>query len=300
MKISKRNGQSEDYYVEKIHKVVHWATEGLNGVSLSDIEMNANLSLYDGIQTSEIQQILIKSANDLISESNPNYQYSAARLLNMQLRKDVWASGKKPPAFFDFIAVRVDNGVYDPAILEKWSKGFDCNGYYSCEIGVREGLGSKIIMDNVVNNYLHIGIDPYGDLVYQHLDNQKDCQWEGLEKGVAPTYSDNLRDQLLEDFKLYIEKGKFTLSNITDTLFMTYPPNQDKKFAFVHFDGPHMTKDVITEAVWFANRSAPKTRFVFDDYPTYDQKVINEILVFFGFSVKEIGSNKILLEKNGD
>jgi len=122
MKISKRNGQSEDYDVEKIHKVVHWATEGLNGVSLSDIEMNANLSLYDGIQTSEIQQILIKSANDLISESNPNYQYSAARLLNMQLRKDVWASGKKPPAFFDFIAVRVDNGVYDPAILEKWSK----------------------------------------------------------------------------------------------------------------------------------------------------------------------------------
>ena len=122
MKISKRNGQSEDYDVEKIHKVVHWATEGLNGVSLSDIEMNANLSLYDGIPTSEIQQILIKSANDLISESNPNYQYSAARLLNMQLRKDVWASGKKSPAFFDFIAVRVDNGVYDPAILEKWSK----------------------------------------------------------------------------------------------------------------------------------------------------------------------------------
>ena len=122
MKISKRNGQAEDYDVEKIHKVVHWATDDLNGVSLSDIEMNANLSLYDGIPTSEIQQILIKSANDLISESAPNYQYSAARLLNMQLRKDVWASGKKPPAFFDFIAIRVDNGVYDPAILEKWSK----------------------------------------------------------------------------------------------------------------------------------------------------------------------------------
>ena len=100
MKISKRNGQAEDYDVEKIHKVVHWATDDLNGVSLSDIEMNANLSLYDGIPTSEIQQILIKSANDLISESNPNYQYVAARLLNMQLRKDVWSNGKKPPVFF--------------------------------------------------------------------------------------------------------------------------------------------------------------------------------------------------------
>ena len=194
--------------------------------------------------------------------------------------------------------IRGDSAEYE--LLEKWSKGFDCNGYYSCEIGVREGLGSKIIMDNVINNYLHIGIDPYGDLVYQHLDNQKNCQWEGLEKGVAPTYSDKLRDQLLEDFKPYIEKGKFTLSNITDTLFMTYPPNQDKKFAFVHFDGPHMTRDVITEAVWFANRSAPNTRFIFDDYPQYNQRIINEMLVYFGFIVKEEGENKILLEKNGN
>jgi len=194
--------------------------------------------------------------------------------------------------------IRGDSAEYE--LLEKWSKGFDCNGYYSCEIGVREGLGSKIIMDNVINNYLHIGIDPYGDLVYQHLDNQKNCQWEGLEKGVAPTYSDKLRDQLLEDFKPYIEKGKFTLSNITDTLFMTYPPNQDKKFAFVHFDGPHMTRDVITEAVWFANRSAPNTRFIFDDYPQYNQRIINEMLVPFGFIVKEEGTQKILLEKNGN
>jgi hypothetical protein len=194
--------------------------------------------------------------------------------------------------------IRGDSAEYE--LLEKWSKGFDCNGYYSCEIGVREGLGSQIIMNNVVNNYLHIGIDPYGDLVYQHLDNQKDCQWQGLEKGVAPTYSDELRDQLLKDFKWYIDHGKFTLANMTDTLFMTYPPNQDKKFAFVHFDGPHMTRDVITEAVWFANRSAQNTRFVFDDYPQYNQRLINEMLVPFGFIVKEEGAQKILLEKNGN
>ena len=81
---------------------------------------------------------------------------------------------------------------------------------------------------------------------------------------------------------------------------MTYPPNQDKKFSFVHFDGPHMTRDVITEAVWFANRSAPNTRFIFDDYPQYNQRIINEMLVYFGFIVKEEGENKILLEKNGN
>ena len=153
MKISKRNGQSEDYDVEKIHKVVQWATEGLNGVSLSDIEMNANLSLYDGIKTSEIQQILIKSANDLITESAPNYQYAAARLLNMQLRKDVWASGKKPPAFFDFIAVRVDNGVYDPTILEKWSKE-DIEKLESCINHSRDDLFTYAGLQQLIDKYL--------------------------------------------------------------------------------------------------------------------------------------------------
>ena len=55
-------------------------------------------------------------------------------------------------------------------LLEKWAKDFDCQGYKSCEIGVRKGLGSKIIMDNVINNYIHVGVDPYANLKYQHYD----------------------------------------------------------------------------------------------------------------------------------
>ena len=89
MHVTKRTGEKEKYDVEKIHKVVQWATQDIKGVSLSDIEMNANLSLHDGISTSHIHQILVKSASDLISTSSPNYQYVAARLLNMQLRKQV-------------------------------------------------------------------------------------------------------------------------------------------------------------------------------------------------------------------
>ena len=100
---------------------MQWATEGINGVSFSDIEMNANLSLYDGISSAEIHQILIKSANDLISTSAPNYQYVAARLLNMQLRKDVWGYGDQPTEFLLFIERNIDNGVYDSYIQEKWS-----------------------------------------------------------------------------------------------------------------------------------------------------------------------------------
>jgi len=122
MQVAKRDGSKETFSVEKIHKVVSWAVKGINGVSLSDVEMNANLSLYDGITSSEIHQILIKSANDLISTSTPNYQYVAARLLNMQLRKEVWGYGDQPTDFLMFIRRNVDNGVYDPQLEKKWSE----------------------------------------------------------------------------------------------------------------------------------------------------------------------------------
>ena len=121
MYVTKRDGTKEEFSVEKIHKVVQWATRGVNGVSFSDIEMNANLSLYDGIASSEIHNIVIKSASDLISESNPNYQYVAAKLLNMQLRKEVWGSGDQPIEFLLFLQRNVDNGIYDPSILDKWN-----------------------------------------------------------------------------------------------------------------------------------------------------------------------------------
>ena len=122
MYVTKRDGTKEEFSVEKIHKVVQWATKGVNGVSFSDIEMNANLSLYDGITSSEIHKIVIKSASDLISESNPNYQYVAAKLLNMQLRKEVWGYGDQPTDFLLFLQRNVDNGIYDPSILDKWGE----------------------------------------------------------------------------------------------------------------------------------------------------------------------------------
>ena len=192
--------------------------------------------------------------------------------------------------------IRGDSTDYD--LLDKWSKDFDCQGYKTCEIGVREGLGSKIIMDNVRNNYLHVGVDPYGDLVYQHCDDQPNRQWIGHEPGVAPTYPDSMRDQMLYDFKSYRNEGKFVLCNMTDTKFMNDTEHKNSTFAFVHFDGPHMTKDVITEAIWFANRSAPHTRFVFDDHNEYAMSVIANSLLYFDFKTKEMGKNKCLLEKN--
>jgi hypothetical protein len=179
--------------------------------------------------------------------------------------------------------IRGDSGEYD--LLTKWAN-FDCEGNYSCEIGVREGLGSKIIMDNIKNNFIHIGVDPYNNLNYQHYDTSP---------SYTVDYTDEMRDRLIEDMKPYA--GKFHLANMTDTLFMCHPDYNEKKFSFVHFDGPHMTKDVLTEAVWFANRSAPRTRFVFDDHKTYSMDTIAYALTAFNFRTIEIGEHKILLER---
>ena len=122
MQVTKHSGELEEYDVEKIHKVVEWATEGINGVSLSDIEMNMNLSLRDKITTDEIHQILIKSASDLISESSPNYQYVAARLLNMSLRKKVWKHATNPPNLHHHICLMIDNAIYDEQMLGDWTR----------------------------------------------------------------------------------------------------------------------------------------------------------------------------------
>jgi len=183
--------------------------------------------------------------------------------------------------------IRGDSSEYE--LLEKWSKGFDCQGYKSCEIGVREGLGSKIIMDNIINNFIHVGVDPYGNLNYQHYDNTGSYTCD---------YTDGMRDTMLEDFKPYRNAGKFSLSIETDVEFMNTSKHRDSKFSFVHLDGPHMTKDVITESVWFANRSAPITRIIYDDYPKYDMPLIEKIMEKYGFKVLEKGKNKVCLEKN--
>jgi len=143
-------------------------------------------------------------------------------------------------------------------------------------------------MDNVKNAYLHVGVDPYANLKYQHYDNSE---------AYTADYTNEMRDQLLKDMEPYIKAGKFTLVNMTDTEFMNESKHMHSKFAFVHFDGPHMTKDVINEAIWFANRTAPHTRFVFDDIKSYRMDLVAHLAEFYGFKTIETGTNKICLEK---
>jgi len=84
---------------------------------------------------------------------------------------------------------------------------------------------------------------------------------------------------------------------MTDTQFMNDSEHRFSTFAFVHFDGPHMSKDVMTEAIWFANRAAPNTRFVFDDHNTYQMSTIAYALTLYDFKTTEMGDNKCLIER---
>ena len=125
IKVHKRNGAIEGLNLEKIHRVVADACEGLgSGVSASQIEMNSGLQFHDGIETVNIQEILIRSASDLISLEQPNYQFAAARLLLYGLRKQVFGSQwpKGYPHLFDHATECVTKGVYDGSILSKYTK----------------------------------------------------------------------------------------------------------------------------------------------------------------------------------
>ena len=112
----------EPLNIEKIHDMVEYAVEGIKGVSSSQVEMNSGLQFYDGITTDEIQQILIKSAADLISLENPNYQYVAARLLLYSVRKQVIDKLWDHPHLFEHVKKCIDKGVYDKEILNWYDK----------------------------------------------------------------------------------------------------------------------------------------------------------------------------------
>ena len=120
IQIVKRDGRTEALDIDKMHFVVEEACAGLTGVSASQIEMNADLQFTNMMTTQDIQDILIRSANDLISLDAPNYQYAAARLLLWGVRKDVFGKFEVDP-LTTLIEKNIELGVYDPAIIKDYS-----------------------------------------------------------------------------------------------------------------------------------------------------------------------------------
>ncbi|MEX0623163.1 class 1a ribonucleoside-diphosphate reductase subunit alpha [Saccharospirillum sp.] len=119
--VKKRGGRSEPLDLDKIHKVLNWAAEGLDSVSVSQVELKAQLQLHDGITTSDIHETLIKAAADLISEEYPDYQYLAARLAIFHLRKRAYGQFE-PPTLRQHVEKMVEDGRYDAHLFTDYSE----------------------------------------------------------------------------------------------------------------------------------------------------------------------------------
>lgn len=155
--VRKRNGVLEPLDLEKMHKVVFWATRGIENVSASEVEIRSQIQFYDGIKTSDVQETLIKSAADLISEDTPNYQYVAGRLINYHLRKEVYKS-YSPSSLLELVNKNVAKGFYDAQILEAYSEAewFELDSYIKHErdenfayVAMEQWRGKYLIQNRV-------------------------------------------------------------------------------------------------------------------------------------------------------
>jgi len=119
--VTKRNGKKEPIDLEKIHQVIAWAAEGLDNVSVSQVELKSHIQFYDGIRTSDIHETIIKSAADLISEESPDYQYLSARLAIFHLRKKAYGQFE-PHKLYTHVINMVENNKYDQHLLSDYSE----------------------------------------------------------------------------------------------------------------------------------------------------------------------------------
>ena len=130
IEVVKRDGRREPLDIEKLHKVVTFACEDIAGASASEVEIHSQIQFFSGIKSADVQETLIKSAADLISEETPNYQWVAGRLINYHLRKMVYGQFD-PITLYDHVVKNVERGFYDAEIVETYTKAeFNkLNGY---------------------------------------------------------------------------------------------------------------------------------------------------------------------------
>ena len=157
IQVTKRDGRKEPLDLNKFHKVVAWACEGLNGVSESEVEIKSHIQFYNGIKTSDVQETLIKAAADLISADIPAYQYVAGRLINYHLRKQVYGD-YNIPSLTKHISYVISEGYYDSEILNWYSseelndldKHIDHNRDYKIAyVGMEQFRGKYLIKNRV-------------------------------------------------------------------------------------------------------------------------------------------------------
>jgi ribonucleoside-diphosphate reductase alpha chain len=159
-----------------------WATEGITGVSASEVEIKSHIQFYNGIKTSDIQETLIKSAADLISEETPNYQYVAGRLINYHLRKQVYGD-YTPWSLLDLVRQNVSTNFYDKALLEsytddEWNK---INSFVHFTYVAMEQWRGKYLVQNRVTNEIfetpQIAYILIAATLFQHYPPETRLHW---------------------------------------------------------------------------------------------------------------------------
>jgi hypothetical protein len=197
--------------------------------------------------------------------------------------------------------IRGDSSEYE--LLKKWCETLSFpekfNSVTTCEVGIREGLGSQIIMMSIIpkiekKEYQHYAIDPYGDLEYDHFDNHPRWKRDGKWTSQAPKYSNEMRDQMIKDFA---GNPNFKFYNMTDIEYMDIFNLSKTVYDLVFLDGPHTTKDILREALWFAERSRKGSRIIVDDYQLCNFEVIRAAISYWDFKDIEKGKNKVCFER---
>lgn len=161
IQVTKRNGKKEPLDIEKLHKVVFYACEGITGVSPSEVEIKSQIQFYNGMKTSEIQETLIKAAADLITDETPNYQYVGGRLINYALRKEVY-NGYNEFTVKQLVEKNTKLGFYDTELInyyddDEWTK---INSFVnhkrdeSLTYVAMEQLRGKYLVQNRVTNQI--------------------------------------------------------------------------------------------------------------------------------------------------
>jgi ribonucleoside-diphosphate reductase alpha chain len=188
IQVTKRDGGKESLNLEKLHKVVFWATEGITGVSASEVEIKSHIQFYNGIETSAIQETLIKSAADLISEETPNYQYVAGRLINYHLRKQVYGD-YTPWPLIDLVRKNVEAGFYDTGLLaayteEEWNT---LDSYIKHErdenftyVAMEQWRGKYLVQNRVTNDIFETPQVAYlliAATLFQNYPEETRLQW---------------------------------------------------------------------------------------------------------------------------
>jgi ribonucleoside-diphosphate reductase alpha chain len=188
IQVTKRDGGKESLNLEKLHKVVFWATEGITGVSASEVEIKSHIQFYNGIETSAIQETLIKSAADLISEETPNYQYVAGRLINYHLRKQVYGD-YTPWPLIKLVRKNVEAGFYDQGLLaayteEEWNT---LDSYIKHErdenftyVAMEQWRGKYLVQNRVTNDIFETPQVAYlliAATLFQNYPTETRLQW---------------------------------------------------------------------------------------------------------------------------